>query len=65
MGARNPKVLKISVNLADEVNRRLEQLADKSGMNKSTIAAMCVAAGLEQLEVPFKQRGGGLAQKTA
>lgn len=49
-GARNRKVAKFTVNLADEVNVRLERLADASGSNKSTMAAMCIAAGVNMLE---------------
>lgn len=49
-GARNPKIAKFSVNLADDINARLERLADAAGANKSTMAAMCISAGVNMLE---------------
>lgn len=52
-GARNPKVAKFSINLAEQVNDRLESLADAAGMNKSTMAAQAVAIGVNFLEVVF------------
>jgi len=52
-GARNPKVAKFSINLAETVNERLESLADAAGMNKATMAAQAVAIGINFLEVVF------------
>lgn len=52
-GARNPKVAKFSINLAEHINDRLESLADAAGMNKATMAAQAVAIGVNFLEVVF------------
>lgn len=52
-GARNPKTRAFSLKVTDEINARVERLADKAGMNKSTMAAMAIAAGLNILEHSF------------
>ena len=49
-GARNPKTAKFSVNVTDDINARIEHLADVAGANKTTLAAMCISAGLNLLE---------------
>lgn len=53
IGARNPKVAKFSISLAEQINERLESLADAAGMNKATMAAQSVAIGINFLEVIF------------
>lgn len=52
-GARNPKTAKFTVNLASDINDRLEALADHAGANKGTMAAMCLSAGINILERAF------------
>jgi len=52
-GARNPKVAKFSISLAEQINERLESLADAAGMNKATMASQAVAIGVNFLEVVF------------
>lgn len=50
MGARNPKEQRIMMRVADQLNTRLERLADSLGQNKSSMAALCMALGMNTLE---------------
>lgn len=50
MGARNPKVLNMTVRVAESVSERLNRVADAAGANKGTLASMCLSAGLNLLE---------------
>jgi hypothetical protein len=50
MGARNPKMVRYSLNVTEAVNQRVEQLADASQSNKGTISALALVAGLNLLE---------------
>jgi predicted transcriptional regulator len=52
-GARNPKTRAFSIKVTEDINTRVENLADAAGMNKSTMAAILVAAGLRQMEAIF------------
>jgi len=49
-GARNPKMARFSLNVTDEVNQRVELLADAAQANKGIVAAMALVAGLNLLE---------------
>ena len=52
-GARNPKTKAFSVKVTEDINTRIETLADAAGMNKSTMAALLMAAALRQMEAIF------------
>jgi hypothetical protein len=52
-GARNPKEVKLSFGITDGINDRLERLCDVAGMNKGSMAAAVLAAGLQTLESAF------------
>ncbi len=49
-GARNPKTVRLSVSVDDTIDARINRLADTTGMNKGTMAAVVIAAGLTALE---------------
>jgi len=57
-GARNPKVAQFSIGLNAVMNARLEALADAAGANKGTMAALCIAAGINILENVYAPRLG-------
>lgn len=61
-GARNPKTRAFSIKVTEDINSRVEQLADAAGMNKSTMAAIAIAAGLRQLEAIFLMQKQARAQ---
>lgn len=48
--ARNPKVIRFTISLDDEINKRLEHIADRIGQNKATTAAMLTAIGVNVFE---------------
>ena len=58
MGARNPKMARLSLNLAEGIDQRVAALADAAGMNKGTMAALLVATALRQMEVLFLTQQG-------
>ena len=58
IGARNPKEARFSVNLTGDMNRRLEKLSDAAGANKGTMAALCIAAGINVLEHVYLRNMG-------
>lgn len=65
-GARNPKTAKFSVSLTSDMNNRLEYLADVSGTNKGSMAAICIAIGVNAMEAIFlKNIGQYIDQSTA
>lgn len=49
-GARNPKMARFSLNVTEDVDRRVGALADAAQQNKGTIAGMALVAGLNLLE---------------
>lgn len=49
-GARNKKVARVAARLSPEIERRVEAVADKLGMNKGTTVAMLAAMGLAVFE---------------
>ena len=51
--ARNPKEVRLSLGVTEQINGRLERLADVAGMNKGAMAAAVLAAGLTTLESAF------------
>ena len=57
-GPRNPKEARFSVNLTGDMNGRLERLADAAGANKGTMAALCIAAGINMLEHVYLRNMG-------
>lgn len=57
-GARNPKEARFTVSLSGDMNRRLERLADAAGSNKGTMAALCIAAGINVLEHVYLRNMG-------
>jgi len=50
MAARNPKMVRFSLNVTEAVNDRVERLADAAQANKGTIEALALVAGLNLLE---------------
>lgn len=48
--ARNPKVIRFTVSLDENINARLEHIADKVGQNKASTAAMLLAVGVNVFE---------------
>jgi len=57
-GPRNPKVARFTIALAADMNARLERLADAAGANKGTMAALCIAAGINLLEHVYLRNMG-------
>lgn len=55
-GARNPKAVRFTVGITEELNARLEALADRAGQNKTTMAATALAAGIAVFEPIFQLR---------
>lgn len=53
-GARNPKAVRFTVGISEELNARLEALADRAGQNKTTMAATALAAGISVFEPIFQ-----------
>lgn len=48
--ARNPKVIRFTISLDDNINARLEHIADKLGQNKASTAATLMAVGINVFE---------------
>jgi hypothetical protein len=49
-GARNPKVARVASRFSPEIERRIEVVADKMGLNKGTTVAMLASMGLAIFE---------------
>lgn len=52
-GPRNPKEVRITARITEEIDARLERLADAAGQNKGTMAAFLIAASLADFEARF------------
>ncbi len=49
-GARNPKVFRVNIYLAEKTHERLEAVADHLGQNKGVTASMALSLGLTLLD---------------